>query len=646
MLKIPCARDGRDNLQFPSACSKADGPFRCYGCDKPLVVHKGVQRTHHFQHAAAGGFVCGGGGETMLHKSTKEWVARHVDSPEFTIVSNCPDCGCSRPVFSGRPGLSAVIECRATVFGRGYQIDVSVFCGSQSYADIEVVHSHPCGPRKRRDLALSSRLGCIEVSAINLATHKFPMSLWVHGRQTRCHGCAVIAVKKRRAAAAAATIAVWARQVVPAWRRRKLLAETAVRAAVAQWKFVTLQTRLLCQDKAARNSLAFEPYCGIVEAPAGSGKTSTILAMAKNCTRALLVTFNKDLSDATNARAGPNLIVKTFDSVCHSFTGIGGGMTDQDIVRAAYPKCMPWFKKKGASGISAVASAVLQNCTVEPCDQHTAVMYGIQKGTRLDSFARSRNIVEIRKIDIAAGYDHLFVDEYQDMTPQALRIIANSPTPTTLVGDSNQKIYAFRNQLDCECEITHPEQAARDQAVVALHQTFRSPLSIVRYMCSIGIQCTAPPMTRRGGWLQCPASALSLVCIRAATCVIARSNERVYAVARQLANTGFRVTVIGGKKIAGELERCNTRGKSPLQRWAATLTPPDRKDAIAFLKAHDGPFGGGGLTVSTVHRAKGTEHRHVVLVDEIDRSEEPEVWYVAHTRHTHSLIQIMPSETY
>jgi len=641
MLKIPCARDNMGRLRFPSTCSKDGGPFSCYGCDMPLIVHKGSRRVHHFQHATATRVSCAGGGETMLHKSTKEWVARHVESTAFTILSQCPDCKCSHPVFAGQPGLNAVVECRTTVLGRVYQIDVSVFCGSQSFADIEVVYSHSCGQRKRCDLALSSRLGCIEVSAINLAMREFPMALQTCGRQIRCRKCAIIAVGKRRATAAAATIAAWVCRVVPAWRRRKLLGETAVCAAVAQWKFVTLQAKLLHRDKAARDLLASEPYCGIVEAPAGSGKTSTILAMAKNCTRALLVTFNKDLSDATNARAGLNLIVKTFDSVCHSFTGIGGGMTDQDIVRAAYPKCIPWFKKKGASGISAVASAVLQNCTVEPCDQHTAVMYGIQKGSRLDSFARSRSIVENRKIDIAAGYDHLFVDEYQDMTPQALRIIANSTTPTTLVGDSNQKIYAFLNQLDCECEITHPEQAARDQAVVALHQTFRSPLSIVRYMCSIGIQCTAPPMTRRGGWLQCPASALSLVCIQASTCVVARSNERVYAVARQLANTGFRVTVIGGKKIAGELERCNTRGKSPLQRWAATLTPPDRKDAIAFLKAHDGPFGGGSLTVCTVHRAKGTEHRHVVLVDEIDRTEEPEVWYVAHTRHSRTLIQLL-----
>lgn len=605
-------------------------------------MHKGLRRTHHFQHAAVGGGLCTGGGETMLHKSTKEWVARHVDSTAFTIESRCPDCGCLHPVFTGAASLTAVLECRATVLGRGYQIDVSVFCGSQSFADIEVVYSHPCGQRKRLDLALSSRLGCIEVSAINLAARDFPTTLQAHGRQTRCRECAGIAVRKRRAAAAAATIAAWARQVVPAWRRRKLLAETAVRAAVAQWKFVTLQARLLHQDKATRNSLAVEPHCGIVDAPAGAGKTSTILTMAKNCTRALLVTFNKDLSEATKARAGPNLVVMTFDSVCRSFTGVGGGMTDQAIVKAAYPACKPWFKKMGASGISALTSAVLQNCTVEPCDNHKGVMYGIQKGTRLDSFARSRNIVENQKIDIAAGYDHLFVDEYQDMTPQALRIIANSPTPTTLVGDINQKIYAYMDTLNCKCTVAHPEPTSHGTAII-LRRTFRSPTSIVRLMCSIGIQCTTPPTTRRGGWLQCPASALPLVCTQSATCVLARSNERVYAAARQLANSGARITVIGGKKIAEDLDRCtsNTRGKSPLHRWAATLTATDREDTIAFLKAHDGPFGGRSCTVSTVHRAKGTEHRHVVLFDEIDRSEEPEVWYVAHTRHSHSLIQIM-----
>jgi len=639
MLKIPCARDVKGGLQFPSACSKDDGPFSCYGCDRPLIVHKGLRRVHHFQHATASKVSCAGGGETMLHKSTKEWVARHINRTAFTITSRCPDCGGSHPVFSGRSGLTAVLECRSAVLGRVYRIDVSVFCGSQSVADIEVVYSHPCGPNKRRDLALSSRLGCIEVNAINLVAYEFPMTLEAY-RRTRCRRCAVIAVKKRRTLAAVAIIAAWARQVVPVWRRRKLQAETAVRVAATQWRFATFQTRLLHRDKTVRDSLALGPRCGTVNAPAGGGKTTLILAMAKNCARALLVTFNKDLADATKARAGPNLDVRTFDAVCYSFTRVGGGLTDQAIVSKVYPKCTPWFTKKNATGMSAVTAALLQNCAVDPCDQHKAIMYGIQKGTELDSFARSRNIVETEQIDIAEGYDHLFVDEYQDMTPQALRIIANSPTPTTLVGDINQKIYTYANTLNCECEITHPAPAAYNPSVVVLQQTFRSPLSIVQYMCSIGIQCTTPPNPRRGGWLQCPASTLSLVCTQSATCVLARSNERVIVAARQLVKSGFRVTVIGGKRIAEELERRNTHGKSPFHRWAATLMAADRRNIVAFLKAHDGPFGGRGLTVSTVHRAKGTEHRHVVLFDEIDRSEEPEVWYVAHTRHSHSLIQI------
>lgn len=634
MLKIPCARDSRGVMRFPTEATKADGPFTCYGCALPLVVYKGAQRAHHFQHV--GGSLCGGGGETMLHRSTKEWVAFNVDNPALVITALCPGCKTAHTVFGGRPDLTATTECGSTIFGRKYQIDVSVFLGALPFADVEVVHTHACDERKRLDLALCSRLGCLEVAAINLAEHEFPMSLKSVGRQPRCRTCAAASVGRRRQQAALGCIAAWARRVLPAWRRKRRLA----RSAAAAWKFAVQQSSLLRQDSATREQLALAPHRGVVNAPAGGGKTSMILAMAVSCPRALLVTFNKDLATATSARAGPNLVVKTFDAVCHSFTGVAGGLPDAAVVKVAYPKCKPWFRKRGAVGMAKVTTAILEQCSVVPCAYHADVMYGIRRGATVDSFARSRNLVESRKVDIAAGYDHLFVDEYQDMTPQALRIIAHSATPTTLVGDVNQKIYAFSSDLHCDCTITHPGPVPLGD-VVQLQQTFRSPTSVVRLMCSVGIRCATATL-RRGGFLQCPMSALPFLCTATATCVIARSNQSVYAAATSLVRYGLCVTVIGGSKIAAEVQSCvragNRRSRNPLQRWVTSMSRPD--DIMEFLRAHDGPFGTAGVAVVTVHRAKGSEHRHVILYDEIDRDDEPEVWYVAHTRHTHTLIQL------
>jgi superfamily I DNA/RNA helicase len=275
----------------------------------------------------------------------------------------------------------------------------------------------------------------------------------------------------------------------------------------------------------------------------------------------------------------------------------------------------------------------------------------------MPSFARGRKWVEDNGTDVTKGYDRVFVDESQDMTPQAMAILTRSVAPMVVVGDVNQRIYAFSLESTCQqCTITprtfRPE---RDACTVRLYQTFRSPQSTISYMSErCNVACVGPSRRRHGNIVvrsKTVADTVKLL-VTPQTCILARSNEQVVLLAAELLRRGVPdLGVVGGAKIASEIETLarikKGRAHSPLHSWARDLDDATARTYCGMLRERAAGLGEARTIISTIHRAKGSERKHTIVISEYDTepgsqrvAEEREVWYVALTRHTATCIEV------
>lgn len=609
MVKVPFAVAGT-TVGFPQTAERGRD-WRCPGCDEPVVPHRGEKYTPHFTHKNAS--QCAG--ESLAHRSTKEWIAHQVASPAFAITATCGTCGKGHAVFSGDTRFRGRTEVPFPHYrSPKYRIDAVAVDGERVCAAIEVYHTHAAGDDKMAVLAAATSGSAFEVGAIDLIAKGYPTTFETVGPR-ECPAC----VERSR------------------WRRLSHATKVRVRQFALRWRQAHQATRLLAEDTQVRRKLTQSLVSCIVVAPAGGGKTTLIKSMAAGTgKRCLLLTFSKDLAEAIVRT--PLLTVKTFDSACYSLTKIAGQLTDRDVVRAAYPNCVPWFKKKGGKDIANLAMLCLQGVQVTLCPVHRLVEHGIATAMKLPSFAASRRKVEEDNLDVAAGSAWLFVDEYQDLTQQALNIVNNASPPTVLVGDPQQAIYKFQHTLACDrCKAGRERPVLPPLPQLVLSRTFRLPQSIVDHLWARGHRLVTT--NRRGGFLAAPSSALVSLLTKD-TCVIARHNASVYDAARRADAAGLDVSVVGGTRIAAEIlaavkQRQVARDPGGFKTWAKALHNPEA--AAAWLRTHNGDHAC-DLRFSTVHRAKGSEAKHVVLVGDWDWAEEPEVCYVAHTRHTATLI--------
>ena len=642
MVKVPFAV-ANGVVGFPQTADRNRG-WLCPGCDKPVVLHRGEVRIPHFAHKGHNS----GCGESLTHRSTKEWIAQNVSSPDFAITSTCGTCRTDNVVFSGHPSFGGHTEVPHPHWrSPAYRIDAVAAEQTRVRAAIEVCHAHKAGPVKMSALAAATYNQAFEIKAVDLIESNYPMSFATIAERT-CDGC----LKQRRLqrkANAKQKLANRVSHVIQSWKHRATARDKAralhIKRFAQRWRRRPIVARLLAADTAARATLAHTLTPCIIQAPAGGGKTTLIIRMAAGTKeRCDLLTFSKDL--ATSIDATPHLRVRTFDSACCSLTKSGGPLSDKAIIEDAYPNCKPWYKKKGRRHIGNIATLRLQGVHVKLCESHAAVAHGIQKATRLPSWPASRRTVEDSKQDVAAGCKWLFIDEHQDLNQQAINIVCNSSAPTVWVGDPHQAIYQFQTALHCdECVATSKAPVLPTLPRVELSRTFRLPQSIVDYLWDAGHRLVTT--NQRGGFLRVPATAF-VSTLTSHTCVLARHNAAIYDAAK-LAADNIPVVVVGGSKIAAEI-RSAVKAKNfeaepgGFKVWIGNLSTPNM--VADWLDAHDGDHNSSACRFSTVHRAKGTQAKHVVLVGEWDWEEEANVCYVAHTRHTSSLIICEPPKLY
>lgn len=186
-LAVPCAQKPDGTIVFPTNCPRFDR-YACIGCNNPVVLKRGKIKTPHFAHKTA--HMCNN--ESVLHKSTKAWIASMATNKNFRITSRCCKCCSSITLFRG----SNLINARMEVQIGAYRADVGLFKNGKIFGAIEVKHTHACGQGKLRALKAALFGGCFEVPAIDLVENKFPATFQdIHGY--RCSLCVREAIHER-----------------------------------------------------------------------------------------------------------------------------------------------------------------------------------------------------------------------------------------------------------------------------------------------------------------------------------------------------------------------------------------------------------------------------------------------------------------
>lgn len=453
----------------------------------------------------------------------------------------------------------------------------------------------------------------------------------------------------------------------------------------------------------------------VVEALAGSGKTSTIIEALYHTAESssvLLVAFNKSISTELQERAPESVEVSTLHSYgLRQITRAMGkrpieGRAASDRVKALMGD--KWHLREQRTAVAKVISLAKATLTdhedLEALDALAdAYDIAVPKGSedpagrmRLWQVA-SRVLQEcleaddgpidfddmvwlpvVRRLPVRT-FDWVFVDETQDLNACQLELVIKAAKGGRIVavGDRRQAIYGFRGA----CSDAIPSMIRRLEArVLPLSITYRCPLAVVREAQRIVPALEPAPgapegIVRNAGMAELRRDAAP------GDFVISRVNAPLLSLCWTWIAEGRRAEIRGrdiGAALAQWIRGTNARNVLALQKliddWStrecARLLQADRdttavtdkaaclhalcegaESVEAVLSKVDRIFGegtGGGIILTSTHRAKGLEARRVWLLRDTyckwPGPEEANLLYVAETRSKHELIYVYNNE--
>jgi superfamily I DNA/RNA helicase len=260
---------------------------------------------------------------------------------------------------------------------------------------------------------------------------------------------------------------------------------------------LTIEQRAICDaaaDATANRSLKIQAF-------AGTGKTTTLAAVAETCprTRFLYVVFNRAAADAARASMPPNVEVRTAHSIAYRKIGRS---YDSRLTSRAW-SWLPYMREKMPKALNAVArggrtrsaAGALIIKTVQQflrttdrevglvhvpswCDAALAGAIADAAGDLWEAIKNPNGsapvshdcylkLFYLHEHPIAGADFTLLLDEAQDADPVILGLIERHPGRRVLVGDSYQQLYQWRGAVDAL------GLARADNATLPLTQTFR-----------------------------------------------------------------------------------------------------------------------------------------------------------------------------
>ena len=239
-----------------------------------------------------------------------------------------------------------------------------------------------------------------------------------------------------------------------------------------------------------------------IQAFAGTGKTTTLAAIAEACprTRFLYVVFNRAAADSARAKMPSNVEVRTAHSI--AFRKLGWRYESRLTQRAW--SWLPFMREKMPKALNSVArggrtrsaAGALIIKTLEHflrttdreislshvpswCDDAAGqldrrcsrLIFGRRFGIRTAAAPVSHDcylkLFFLGDHEVAGADRTLLLDEAQDADPVILGLVQRHPGPRVLVGDSYQQLYQWRGAINAL------GNANVETAVMPLTQTFR-----------------------------------------------------------------------------------------------------------------------------------------------------------------------------
>lgn len=268
----------------------------------------------------------------------------------------------------------------------------------------------------------------------------------------------------------------------------------------------------------------------------------------------------------------------------------------------------------------------------------------------------------------------VLVDEAQDLSALNHAMLRKIVKKRLIaVGDPNQAIYGFRGAHEESMELLRKEFSMREYMLTV---SFRCPNSVVRAAQWRAPHMKAPEWAKEGSVMTL--SEWTSDDIPDQSAVLCRNNAPLFSTAVRLLKAGRPAELYGndiGKsllKIMGKLGQKTDRlivAMEALDRWhaekkAKTKTTghgalADRVECIRIFLTHGETLGDamayaqhlfnsrGPIKLMTVHKSKGLEFPHVLILDENligDKAQDPNIRYVAITRAQETLTYVYSEE--
>jgi len=238
-----------------------------------------------------------------------------------------------------------------------------------------------------------------------------------------------------------------------------------------------------------------------IQAFAGTGKTTTLIAIAEACpgTRFLYVVFNRAAADSARARMPSNVEVRTAHSIAYRKLGF---RYESRLTQRAW-SWLPFMREKMPTALNSVArggrtrsaagaliiktlehflrttdreislshvpswcdDALASSTADAACDLWEAIRD--PNGSAPVSHDCYLKLFFMGDHQIAGADRTLLLDEAQDADPVILGLVHRHPGPRVLVGDSYQQLYQWRGAINAL------GNARVETAVMPLTQTFR-----------------------------------------------------------------------------------------------------------------------------------------------------------------------------
>lgn len=440
----------------------------------------------------------------------------------------------------------------------------------------------------------------------------------------------------------------------------------------------------------------------MIRAFAGTGKTETAIGytLARPKTRFLYIVYTKSAQIEAKKRLPNNVHAVTIHGLAYRLTGknfqhkLAYNLSIGDIREAIrdseemnYPALMlvrntleRFFNSPDTEILPHHAQQVMDSVkgadaklTAELAQEVWAQMRDRSNTSVSMTHNGYLKILQLMRVDLRQWYDHILVDEAQDLNPITTDIIASQRLPLVLIGDPHQAIFRFRGAHNCMDKIqvdevvdltwsfrygTHPAilastmlmnykgehepligcgpdtvihtspvkypQAARIHRTFS--ETFRSAFTALR---------TSRRIAWNGGVNAYPLSQVTDLFWLKQQNRARIENKRLlrdFPSYEQYRETARELDDPEMTRLVKIVEEFNTDVPDMVQRMQCETVEADQADMV----------------LTTAHRAKGLQWRHVELSDDFpdwmsnqwdpaERDDEINLAYVAVTRASHAL---------